>query len=154
MKKTKKSLALLMAAAMAVTGLAGCSKSTPAPTTGAPAAESAATTAAGGESSAAESAAPETTGKQTGGSIKISTPQTLNTFFMPQSSSTGDRFTAAPVLESLGRVDEDGNYYPWLAEEFVTDPDALTFTIKLRDGVKFHDGSVCDAEAVAWNIQQ
>ncbi|MBS6642412.1 MAG: ABC transporter substrate-binding protein [Clostridiaceae bacterium] len=160
MKKTKKALALLMAAAMAVTGLAGCSKSEPAPTTGAPAATTAAggeTTAAGqaagGESSAAE-AAPDSSAKQTGGSIKISTPQPLTTFFMPQSSSTGDRFTAAPVLESLGRVDKDGNYYPWLAEEFVTDPDALTFTIKLRDGVKFHDGSVCDANAVAWNIQQ
>lgn len=118
MKKTKKALALLMAAAMAVTGLAGCSKSEPAPTTGAPAATTAAggeTTAAGqaagGESSAAE-AAPDSSAKQTGGSIKISTPQPLTTFFMPQSSSTGDRFTAAPVLESLGRVDKDGNYYP------------------------------------------
>ena len=73
---------------------------------------------------------------------------------MPQSTTTGDRFGAQPVLEPLGRVDKDGNYYPWLAEEFITDPDKLTFTIKLRDGVKFHDGSVCDADAVVWNIQQ
>ena len=58
------------------------------------------------------------------------------------------------MLESLGRADEEGNYYPWLAEEFITDPDKLTFTIKLREGVNFTDGSPCDAEAVAWNIQQ
>ncbi len=74
--------------------------------------------------------------------------------FMPQSTSTGDWFAAEPVLEQLGRSDEEGNYVPWLAEKFETDADNLTFTITLRDGVKFSDGSPCDAEAVAWNIQQ
>ncbi len=73
---------------------------------------------------------------------------------MPQSTSTSDRFGAQPVLESLGRADSEGNYYPWLAEEFITDADKLTFTIKLREGVTFTDGSDCNAEVVAWNIQQ
>ena len=55
---------------------------------------------------------------------------------MPQSTSTGDWFAAEPVLEQLGRSDEEGNYVPWLAEKFETDADNLTFTITLRDGVK------------------
>ena len=86
--------------------------------------------------------------------VKISTIEGPITLFLPQSSSTGDRWFASPAVESLGRLAEDGTTQPWLAKEFITDPDALTFTIKLRDGVKFHDGSVCDAEAVAWNIEQ
>ncbi|MGN0482263.1 MAG: ABC transporter substrate-binding protein [Lachnospiraceae bacterium] len=84
--------------------------------------------------------------------VKISTIEGPITLFLPQSSSTGDRWFASPAVESLGRLAEDGTTQPWLAEEFITDPDALTFTIKLRDGIVFHDGSVCDAEAVAWNI--
>lgn len=86
--------------------------------------------------------------------VKISTIEGPITLFLPQSSSTGDRWFASPAVESLGRLAEDGTTQPWLAEEFITDADALTFTIKLRDNVKFHDGSVCDAEAVAWNIEQ
>lgn len=86
--------------------------------------------------------------------VKIATIEGPITLFLPQSSSTGDRWFASPAVESLGRLAEDGTTQPWLAEEFITDPDALTFTIKLRDGVKFHDGSVCDANAVAWNIGQ
>lgn len=86
--------------------------------------------------------------------VKISTIEGPITLFLPQSSSTGDRWFASPAVESLGRLAEDGTTEPWLAKEFITDADALTFTIKLRDHVKFHDGSICDAKAVAWNIEQ
>lgn len=152
MKKTRKLGVVVLTAVMLASSLAGCSK----PAGNQPA-EPLATTA-GEETPKSEGTTQAetkgTTGMPMGGNVKISTPQTLNTFFMPQSASTGDRFTAAPVLESLGRVDEDGNYVPWLAEEFITDSEALTFTIKLRDNVVFHDGSACDADAVVWNIQQ
>ena len=107
------------------------------------------------KSSAAETKEKKTAGAlKEGGDLKIAIPQFQKTFFMPQSTSTGDWFAAEPVLEQLGRSDEEGNYVPWLAEKFETDADNLTFTITLRDGVKFSDGSPCDAEAVAWNIQQ
>ena len=89
-----------------------------------------------------------------GGDVKVSTIEGPVTLYLPQSSTTGDRWFASPAAESLGRLAEDGTTQPWLAEEFVTDPENLTFTIKLRDGVKFHDGSLCNAEAVAWNIEQ
>lgn len=86
--------------------------------------------------------------------VKIATNEGPITLFLPQSSSTGDRWFASPAVESLGRLAEDGTTVPWLAEAFITDSDALTFKIKLKDGVTFHDGSVCDGEAVAWNIEQ
>lgn len=154
MKLSKKVLSLALAAAMTAGALSGCGGSKAADTTAAPtsqaAGEAASEEASGGETKEAEAAGEI----QEGGSLVIAIPQTHNTFFMPQSTTTSDRFGAQPVLESLGRADAEGNYYPWLAEEFITDADALTFTIKLRDGVKFTDGSDCNAEAVAWNIQQ
>ncbi|MDO5641145.1 MAG: ABC transporter substrate-binding protein [Paracoccus sp. (in: a-proteobacteria)] len=36
-----------------------------------------------------------------------------------------------------------------LAESWEADPDALTYTFRLRDGVRFHDGTTLDAEDVA-----
>ena len=160
MKLTKKILSMTLAAAMTAGALAGCGGSQSAPTTAAPtqaAAGEAATEASGSKDTqpAATETAKEAPGAaEAGGSLVIAIPQTYGTFFMHQSTSTADRFGAQPVLESLGRADSEGNYYPWLAEEFITDADKLTFTIKLREGVTFTDGSDCNAEVVAWNIQQ
>lgn len=146
MRLTKKVMSLTLTAALAAGMLSGCA--------GGGGAESEGNPSSGNtESSLAEET--EVPGEpKAGGSLSIAIPQLQYTFFMPQSTTTSDRFGAQPVLESLGRADAEGNYYPWLAEEFITDPENLTFTIKLRDQVQFHDGSVCDAEAVAWNINQ
>lgn len=59
-----------------------------------------------------------------------------------------------PAVETLGRYDESGALIPYLADSFDLDADSLTLTIQLRDGVKFHDGTVCDAEAVKWNLEE
>ena len=157
MKLSKKVLALALAAAMTAGMVSGCGGGSKTSATAAPSAgsQAAGSEAAGSQAAGNDGAESKVPGEiEAGGSLTIAIPQLHNTFFMPQSTTTSDRFGAQPVLESLGRADTEGNYFPWLAEEFVTDPDNLTFTIKLRDGVKFHDGSVCDGEAVAWNIQQ
>ncbi len=145
----KKMVSMLLAASMCAGALSGCAGSSKGGS------ETTAQQETAGESSAAETKEKKTAGAlKEGGDLKIAIPQFQKIFFMPQSTSTGDWFAAEPVLEQLGRSDEEGNYVPWLAEKFETDADNLTFTITLRDGVKFSDGSPCDAEAVAWNIQQ
>ncbi len=148
MRLSRKVLSIALAAAMTAGMLSGCGGGN----SSAPAQQGAG--AAQDTQAQAETEAKEPGEIQPGGELKIASPQRVNTFFMAHSTTTGDRFGVQPVIEQLGRVDEEGNYYPWLAEEFITDQENLTFTIKLRDGVKFHDGSVCDADAVAWNIQQ
>ena len=60
---------------------------------------------------------------------------------------------AFPGVESIMELTEDRVMEPFLAESVDMDRENLVFTIKLKQGIKFHDGSLMDAEAVAWNYQ-
>lgn len=75
-------------------------------------------------------------------------------FYMPSVSGKGTQMLICPAVESLGRQLNDGTWVPFLAESWEADPDALTFTIKLREGIKFSDGSDLNAEVVVWNIEE
>ncbi len=93
-------------------------------------------------------------GKSSGGSLKIAIIAAPFTLFMPKSTSTINNQATMPALEPLGRLNAKGVYEPWLAESFKVDPEKLTFTVKLRPGVVFHDGSKLTAEVVKWNFEQ
>lgn len=67
---------------------------------------------------------------------------------------TGQEATAALLFESLTRLDDNGKPSPRLALSWSASADFKTWTFKLRPGVKFHDGSPFNAEAVAFNIQR
>lgn len=59
-----------------------------------------------------------------------------------------------PILyEPLMRCDENGNPQPFLLSELTPDADAKTYTMKVRPGIKFHDGSTLTADVVKWNIE-
>ena len=60
---------------------------------------------------------------------------------------------ASPALESLFRQNDKGEIVCWLAESVDVSEDGLVYTIKVRPGISFHDGSPLNAESVAWNIQ-
>ncbi len=56
-------------------------------------------------------------------------------------------------LETLGRYDENALMKPYFATELIEDAENKTFTIIIPKDVYFHDGTLCDAEAVKWNIE-
>ncbi len=60
----------------------------------------------------------------------------------------------APAVETLFRTDQSAKPVPWLATASKEDAKAKTITLTLRKGVKFHDGTDFNAEAVKWNLDQ
>ena len=64
-----------------------------------------------------------------------------------------DSIFALPYVERLVDWDEKGNIIPQLAESWQGDPKDKTLTFRLRKGVKFHDGTPFNAEAVKWNLE-
>jgi peptide/nickel transport system substrate-binding protein len=65
-----------------------------------------------------------------------------------------DRNIHYAMYDSLVRVSTKGEIIPWLAPEWTTSTDGKTITFKLRQGVKYHDGSPFDAASVKWNIER
>src|SRR5688572_32532614 len=55
------------------------------------------------------------------------------------------------IFDGLVRIDERGRVSPGLAVSWST-PDPLTWEIKLRQGVKFHDGSDLTLEDVVFPL--
>jgi peptide/nickel transport system substrate-binding protein len=59
------------------------------------------------------------------------------------------------VAWQMNISDKPGKLIPGLATSWDTDPaDRRNWIFKLRDGVKFHDGSTLDANAVIWNLEK
>ncbi|WP_230533298.1 ABC transporter substrate-binding protein [Microvirga roseola] len=56
--------------------------------------------------------------------------------------------TWANLYEGLVRIDRNGKVQPLLAKSWEVSPDGLTYTFKLQDGVKFHDGTTFDSADV------
>ena len=72
----------------------------------------------------------------------------------------GMRFVGYTLFESLvfydlSSADKASGLVPGLAQAWSVDPaDRRRWVFKLRDGVKFHDGSAFDADAVVWNLDK
>lgn len=69
---------------------------------------------------------------------------------IPNGAAGGNALAA--VYDVLMRYDQPGNAFePWLAESLTTE-DEITWTLELREGVTFSDGTPLDAAAVVGSI--
>ncbi|MCY3948272.1 MAG: ABC transporter substrate-binding protein [Acidimicrobiaceae bacterium] len=62
------------------------------------------------------------------------------------------RMIMRAITESMYVTDADGDIVPYLVETESASDDFLTWTLRIRDGIKFHDGTPLTGEAVAYNI--
>ncbi|MDP2355701.1 MAG: ABC transporter substrate-binding protein [Beijerinckiaceae bacterium] len=78
----------------------------------------------------------------------------------PDQGFEGNRFTGIPMFDALthwdlSSQDKASVIIPGLAVEWAVNPaDTTKWTFKLRPGVKFHDGSEVDADAIVWNVEK
>src|SRR5580692_12723028 len=84
-------------------------------------------------------------------------PRTLG---QPDQGFEGNRFTGLTMYDALtmwdlSSAEKASVMIPGLATEWaVDDADKKKWTFKLRSGVKFHDGSPFNADAVVWNVEK
>jgi ABC-type transport system substrate-binding protein len=61
---------------------------------------------------------------------------------------------ATTFYDTLAKVAADGTFMPYLAESIEPDETYEVWTITVREGVQFHDGTALDAEAVELNLNE
>jgi ABC-type transport system substrate-binding protein len=91
-----------------------------------------------------------------GGTLKIIVyAEGLSMGYTVEQLAPEDWYQRTPAFEPLVRYDQEKQQpVPFLAESVQQDPEAMTITFKVRKGIKFHDGTTLDAEAVKWNFEQ
>ena len=134
MKKRVLSLCLAGLMAASLTGCGGAGN----------AAET--TAAAGAENSAAASEAGASEGKEELVFVNYRDIRDLNPHLY-----AGEMYAQEMLYETLVNITADG-YEGCLAESWDISDDGKTYTFHIRDGVKFSDGEVCDANAIKANF--
>lgn len=134
--KTKKILALAVAAVLTVSALAACGNS----------GSSSTTAAAAASSGSAETTAAAASGTEYKDTITIATGSDQN-YMDGQMNNTNDVYLRA-VYSQLVRRNADNEMVGDLAESWEVSDDGCTWTFHLKHGVKFHSGKELTAKDV------
>lgn len=107
------------------------------------------------------SPAPETTASDTseptkaGGSLIVGTTTEPDYLDPYQATGADTRSLLFNVFEGLVKPDPDGNLQPAVAESLPDiSEDGLTYTFKVRSGIKFHNGNAVTAEDVKYSLDK
>ncbi|MDY0339781.1 MAG: ABC transporter substrate-binding protein [Coriobacteriia bacterium] len=134
MKRSAHLLSLMLALALVVSALAGCAGETVE------------------EEPTAEEPVAEATTADTFTYAQGADPRGLDPALVDDGESSK---IIVNIYENLLKYNDDSTEVePSLAESWDISEDGLSYTFKLREGVKFHDGTDFDAEAVKFNIDR
>ncbi|MEW6048717.1 MAG: ABC transporter substrate-binding protein, partial [Bacillota bacterium] len=102
---------------------------------------------------AKQPAAPSSAGPKYGGRLKVAMGTSIPIFDSAYASGMANLGIIDLVSETLTKINSDtGEVMPYLAESWTAEGNV--WTIKLRKGVKFTDGTPFDAAAVKFNIER
>ncbi|MBM3596742.1 MAG: hypothetical protein FJX35_00900 [Alphaproteobacteria bacterium] len=88
-----------------------------------------------------------------GGTLRVAIFADPLTFDQHITGNLQGRTACRAIYDTLLTIDREGRLAPGLVESW-SQPDDQTFLLKLRQGVKFHDGTPFDAAAVKFNIDR
>ncbi|MCL4370180.1 MAG: ABC transporter substrate-binding protein [Chloroflexi bacterium] len=144
-----------LAAGLTATGnlLAACS-SPPAPQPTAAAAPTAAAKAAAAPAVTAPAAAQAAGAPKAGGTLVFATSIDVPSLEPHLEAADAWHRRKFLIYENLTWVDNDVNVKPKLAESWGISSDGTVYTFKLRQGVKFHNGKVLDADDVKYSLDR
>ena len=96
------------------------------------------------------SAAAQDNKPQYGGQLVYAQSGEKFSLFMGRNTDNGAQDVWLNACENLVELNETSDIVPVLAKSWVVSPDQKSVNFKLREGVKFHDGTPFNAEAVAF----
>lgn len=105
---------------------------------------------------AAPAAAPTTgdnaeAAPQAGGTLTMSLGDDFTTFH--PFYDVNSRYFKPIFFEPLIRINDDGDFEPWLAESWVMGEDGKSVTLTLRPDVMFHNGRAMTADDIVWSVE-
>jgi peptide/nickel transport system substrate-binding protein len=90
---------------------------------------------------------------QQGGEIVVALESETNNWLPGSFAGTQAGVNVArSIYDPLMLRNEEGEIAPYLAESLEADDDLTEWTLTLREGVRFHDGTPLDAEALKYNF--
>lgn len=89
-----------------------------------------------------------------GGELRVAINSNPSNLDPHRSTAYITRVVLGSVIEGLFTLDASYQPIPDLAETFEVSDDRLTYTIRLRDGITFHDGSEMTAEDVVASLER
>jgi peptide/nickel transport system substrate-binding protein len=89
-----------------------------------------------------------------GGTLNVGFPSDSKTFDPIFSVEATERQVLYVIYNTLVRYGTDFSIHPELAESWTVEDGGKRIVFKLKQGVKFHDGTDFNAAAVKWNIER
>lgn len=143
MKKMKKVTSIFLTLGVCASLLSACG--------GAPS-----SSASGAGSTAASTASTSQTEGETtrtkGGDFVRGCAQVIGEFFSPYKQGNLREY-GWPCFEPCAWFKGDQKWYPVLAESWEVDNDNYTLTVKLKEGITFHNGDPLDAQDLVFTLQ-